>query len=155
MINARCKTLTEKPSFCEAFRRRRCTIPSSGFCEWKKQSSGADQSFYFYLNEKEMFGFAGLYEKWLDKATGELLETRTVITTEANEVLKPVHDRIPVLLHSKDYDEWLDDKETDTNRLQKPFAPYPSEEMSSPAVSRPVNSPVSNKETLNYPINGK
>lgn len=75
MINARAETLTEKPSFREAFRRRRCIIPSSGFYEWKKQSSGAKQPFYFYLKEKEVFGFAELYEEWLDKATGELLET--------------------------------------------------------------------------------
>jgi putative SOS response-associated peptidase YedK len=96
MINARAETLTEKPSFREAFSKRRCLIPTSGFYEWKKTNSGAKQPFYFYLKEKEVFGFAGLWEEWLDKESGELLETFTIITTAANDVLKPVHDRMPV-----------------------------------------------------------
>lgn len=157
MINARSETITEKPSFREAFKKRRCIIPASGFYEWQTAASGkgVKQPFYFYLKNKDVFGFAGLFEEWLDKATGELLETCTIITTEANEVLKPVHDRMPVILHAENYDLWLDDKETATNRLQNLLAPYPGEEMSSHAVSRAVNSPASNEETLNHPINSK
>lgn len=98
MINARAETLTEKPSFREAFAKRRCLIPTSGFYEWKKTDSGAKQPFYFYLKDKEVFGFAGLWEEWIDKESGELLETFTIITTTANDVLKPVHDRMPVIV---------------------------------------------------------
>jgi len=141
LINARAETLTEKPSFREAFARRRCIIPVSGFYEWMRAAKGAKQPFYFYLKEKEVFGFAGLWEEWLDKETGELTETCTIITTEANEVLKPVHDRMPVILKSDSYEEWLNPKIKDTAKLQNQLVPYPANEMSSHAVSRAVNSP--------------
>ena len=141
MINARAETLMEKPSFREAYKSRRCIIPASGFYEWQRAEKGAKQPFYFYLTNKEVFGFAGLWEEWLDKKSGESLETCTIITTEANDVLKPVHDRMPVILKAADYDEWLDTKEANTDKLQKLLAPYPPDEMSSHAVSRAVNSP--------------
>lgn len=141
MINARAETLMEKPSFREAYKSRRCIIPASGFYEWQRAEKGAKQPFYFYLTNKEVFGFAGLWEKWVDKKSGESLETCTIITTEANDVLKPVHDRMPVILQAADYDEWLDTKEANTDKLQKLLAPYPPDEMSSHAVSRAVNSP--------------
>ena len=140
MINARAETLMEKPSFREAYKSRRCIIPASGFYEWQRAEKGAKQPFYFYLTNKEVFGFAGLWEEWLDKKSGESLETCTIITTEANDVLKPVHDRMPVILKAADYDEWLDTKEANTDKLQKLLAPYPPDEMSSHAVSRAVNS---------------
>ena len=91
--------------------------------------------------KKQLPSFAGLWEEWLDKESGELLETCTIITTEANDVLKPIHDRMPVILKAGDYDEWLDPKESNTDKLQKLLAPYPAKEMDSHAVSRAVNSP--------------
>lgn len=156
MINARAETLTEKPSFREAFKKRRCIIPASGFYEWQKKASaagGAKQPFYFYLKEKEVFGFAGLYEEWIDKDSGDVLETCTIITTEANDVLKPVHDRMPVILKPADYDQWLDAKENNSDRLQKLLAPYPADEMSSYAVSRSVNIPDADSPELIAPLN--
>jgi putative SOS response-associated peptidase YedK len=148
MINARAETITEKPSFREAFKSRRCIVPASGFYEWQKVERGAKQPFYFYLKEKEVFGFAGLWESWRDKTTGEELETCTIITTEANEVLKQVHERMPVILKAKDYDEWLNPKEKDTDRLQKLLAPYPAGEMDSHAVGTNVNHPNRNSPDL-------
>jgi putative SOS response-associated peptidase YedK len=153
LINARAETLREKPSFREAFRSRRCIIPASGFYEWQKTSNGAKQPFYFYLKEKEVFGFAGLWEEWLDKQTGELSETCTIITTEANEALKPIHDRMPVILKSDEYDFWLDEKVKDTNKLQNLLVPYPAKEMDSHAVSRSINSPAADSEELIAPLN--
>jgi putative SOS response-associated peptidase YedK len=153
LINARAETLTEKPSFREAFRSRRCIIPASGFFEWQKTSNGAKQPFYFYLKEKEVFGFAGLWEEWLDKQTGELTETCTIITNGANEVLKPVHDRMPVILRSDCYEQWLDQKETNTDRLQKLLTPYSAEKMTSHAVSRAVNLTTNNSTQLIAPVN--
>jgi len=153
LINARAETITEKPSFREAFKSRRCIIPASGFYEWQKKGTGAKQPFYFYLNDKEVFGFAGLWEEWLDKQTGELLETCTIITTEANEVLKPVHDRMPVILKAESYDEWLDAKLKDTNRLQELLKPYPAKEMDSHTVSRTVNIPDTDSADLITPLN--
>ena len=153
LINARAETLTEKPSFREAFARRRCIIPVSGYYEWQKAAKGAKQPFYFYLKEKEVFGFAGLWEEWLDKETGEAVETCTIITTEANEVLKPVHDRMPVILKTQDYEQWLEPKERNVDRLQRLLAPYPPEEMASHAVSRAVNVISSDSAELTTAVN--
>jgi putative SOS response-associated peptidase YedK len=153
MINARAETLTEKPSFREAFKKRRCIIPASGFYEWQKKGSAAKQPFYFYLPEKEVFGFAGLWEEWINKETGDVLETCIIITTEANEVLKPVHDRMPVILQAADYDEWLDSRENNTEKLQRLLAPYPAKDMSSHAVSRSVNIPDADSPELIEPLN--
>jgi len=153
MINARAETLTEKPSFREAFKSRRCIIPASGFYEWQKKSTGAKQPFYFYLKDKEVFGFAGLWEEWIDKQTGEALETCTIITTEANEVLKPVHDRMPVILKPEVYDDWLDEKMKDERKMEELLIPYPAGEMTSHAVSKSVNIPDSDSDELIRPLN--
>lgn len=148
LINARAETLREKPSFRDAFRSRRCIIPTSGFYEWQKTEKGAKQPFYFYLKEKEVFGFAGLWEEWLNKETGELTETCTIITTESNDVLKPVHERMPVILKTDFYEQWLNPKIKDTDKLQNLLVPYPADEMASHPVSRAVNSPTENSPEL-------
>lgn len=153
LINARAETLTEKPSFREAFKSRRCIIPTTGFYEWQRKGASGKQPFYFYLNNKEVFGFAGLWEEWLDKQTGEVIETCSIITTEANEVLKPVHDRMPVILEAENYDEWLDAKEKNTDRLQKFLVPYPADEMDSHAISKSVNFPETDSDELIKPMN--
>ena len=153
MINARSETLIEKPSFREAFKKRRCIIPASGFFEWSPTSGKGKQPFYFYLKETEVFGFAGLWETWADRKTGEAVETCTIITTAANAVLKPVHDRMPVILRKGDYDFWLDPSVKDTDRLQKLLVPYPAERMNSHAVGKSVNSPAANSEDLIVPLN--
>ena len=159
MINARSETLSDKPSFREAFKKRRCILPASGFYEWQKKGEGGGnggggkQLYYFYLKDKDVFGFAGLWEEWLDNETGELLETCTIITTEANEVLEPVHERMPVILKPVDYDRWLDSAENNTERLQKLLVPYPAKEMSSHPVSTSVNYPDADSPDLIKPIN--
>ena len=153
LINARAETLAEKPSFRNAFRSRRCIIPATGFYEWQNTGKGAKQPFYFHLKEKEIFGFAGLWEEWLDKQTGELLETCTIITTEANEVLKPVHERMPVILKTENYARWLDPKEKDVEKLQEMLAPYPAEEMTAHPVSRSVNIATADSPDLIKPLN--
>ena len=155
MINARAETLAEKPSFRNSFKQRRCIIPASGFFEWQKKAGGGGgkQPFYFYVREKDLFGFAGLWEEWLDQESGELLETCTIITTEANEVLKPVHERMPVILKPSDYDLWLDPEENNTERLQKILVPYPAKEMGSHPVSKNINYPDNDSSDLIKPIN--
>lgn len=132
--------MAEKPSFRNAFKSHRCIIPASGFYEWQKASKGAKQPFYFYLKDKEVFGFAGLWSQWSDKQSGEIIKTCTIITTEANSVLEPVHDRMPLILKEKDYDDWLDEKEDDTDYLQRLLVPFPATAMNSHPVSRLVNS---------------
>jgi putative SOS response-associated peptidase YedK len=141
LINARAETLTEKPSFKNAFRSRRCIIPASGFYEWAKKGASAKQPYYFYLKEKDVFGFAGLWEEWTDRLTGEIVESCTIITTAANEVLEPVHDRMPVILKPESYDLWLDEKERNTDRLQSLLIPFTAGEMAAHTVGKAVNSP--------------
>lgn len=149
MINARAETLAEKPSFKNAFKSRRCIVPASGFYEWKRTAEkGGKQPFYFSLKDKPVFGFAGLWEQKLDPRNNDVLETCTIITTAANEVLAPVHDRMPVILKPADYDLWLDGKQKDTAELQKLLAPFPAEAMQSHAVSRQVNSPTFDQPEL-------
>lgn len=152
MINARSETLAEKPSFKTAFKKRRCIIPATGFYEWKK-GAGGKQPYYFYLNDSPLFGFAGLYEEWTDKTTGELLETCAIITAEANDVLKPVHNRMPVILKSESYDLWLDEKVDELDSLQKLLVPYSAKKMNSHPVSRSVNIPDVDSEELIKPVN--
>ena len=152
LINARAETLAEKPSFRDSFKTHRCIIPASGFYEWKKGKDGK-QPYYFYLKDKDIFGFAGLWSEWTNKESGEVIETCTIITTEANEVLKPIHERMPVILKSESYDEWLDAKEKNTEKLQKFLVPYPAKEMESHAVSKSVNIPDVDSAELIKPIN--
>lgn len=148
LINARAETIAEKPSFRDAFKHTRCIIPATGFYEWDKKSKGTKQPYYFYLKDKDVFGFAGLWSEWTDKETGEIIKTCTIITTEANKVLEPIHDRMPVILKEKDYDDWLDEKEDNINHLQKLLVPFPATQMKSHPVSTLVNSPSENSPEL-------
>lgn len=100
MNNARAETVAEKPSFRDAYRKRRCLIPASGFYEWKLEH-GLKQPYYIHPAGAELFAFAGLWEQWQD------LQTCAVITTEANEKMAAVHDRMPAILDSKDFPQWL------------------------------------------------
>jgi putative SOS response-associated peptidase YedK len=137
LINARAETVAEKPSFRAAFRHRRCLIVADGFYEWQRVESGK-QPHFFHLQEDQPFAFAGLWEQW-ESPQNEILETCTILTTEANEVLRPVHNRMPVILHSDDYDRWLDPSVDMASKLLPLLRPYPADEMASYAVSKVVN----------------
>src|SRR5947209_13713856 len=101
LINARSETVTEKPSFREAFKRRRVIIPADGIYEWRR-AGGSKQPYFFHMRDDRVFGFAGLWDKWRDEE-GEVIESCTILTTEANEVFRAVHDRMPVILHPDAY----------------------------------------------------
>ena len=139
MINARAETVTEKPAFRSAFKKRRCLILADGFYEWQQQEDGK-QPFYFRLQEGKPFAFAGLWERW-EKGEGEPIESCTILTTEANDLMLPIHDRMPVILDPKDYDRWLDPEMQKTEFLQSLLQPYPSEQMTAYPVSTQVNNP--------------
>ncbi|WP_256478610.1 SOS response-associated peptidase [Chroococcidiopsis sp. CCMEE 29] len=139
LINARAETVTEKPSFRSAFRHRRCLVIADGFYEWQRQN-GKKQPFYFRMHNAQPFAFAGLWERWQDP-NGEIVETCTILTTDANELLRPIHDRMPVILDPKDYDLWLDPAVENSESLQQILHPYSSEAMTSYAVSTKVNNP--------------
>lgn len=150
LINARSETVAEKPSFRESFKRRRCIIPADGFYEWQR-TGGKKQPFYFRLKDDRLFGFAGLWDKWRSP-DGESLETCSLLTTEANEVLRPVHDRMPVILHSDDYDLWLDEDVRKQDLRQELLRPYPASEIAAYPVSMAINRPAHQGEELVQPI---
>ena len=146
LINARSETVVEKPAFREAFKRRRCIIPADGFYEWKREG-GRKQPFFFSMRDGRLFGFAGLWDRWRDEG-GKVIESCTILTTEANEVLRPVHDRMPVILHPETYDQWLDEDARAVESLRELLGPYPATEMTARPVSTQVNSPRSQGEDL-------
>lgn len=138
MINARAETVAGKPAFRAAFRRRRCLVPMSGFYEWKKEPGKKVPYFIRPLNT-EVFAAAGLYEYWPGKDGAEPIESYTIITTEANELMRTLHDRMPVLLPQSDYEAWLDPGNEKTDALMGMLKPYPAEEMRAYPISLRVN----------------
>jgi len=132
MNNARAETVAEKPSFREAFRKRRCLIPASGFYEWKLEGR-LKQPYYVRPAAGELFAFAGIWERW--EGPDAPLETCAVITTEPNAVMAPIHERMPVILTPADYERWL----LGTGPLQPLLAPCAAEGIVAHRVSRAVN----------------
>ena len=136
-INARADTVDTKPSFRSAFKKRRCLVPTDGFYEWKKQDGGK-QPYRITLKDEGIFAFAGLWELWKGE---EEIESFTVIVTDANDFLRPIHDRMPVILEPADYDIWLDGEVQSVETLKDLLKPYPTEKMTAYPVSKRVNSP--------------
>ena len=143
LINARGETVAEKPAFRTAFRRGRCIVPANGFYEWKSvQEGGRTVKQPYYIrpqDEDELFGFAGLTERWVSP-DGEEIHSCCIITTDANTLMMPIHNRMPVILAPSQYDEWLDPARTDSDHLRELLRPAESEGMIAYPVSRAVNS---------------
>ena len=129
LINARAETVDKKPSFKEALKKRRCLIVADGFYEWKREGN-KKMPLYYYLKSGRPFGFAGLYETWISPDKKEI-NTCTIITTDANELIAPVHDRMPVILSSDRESVWLDSNVVDVSVLKSILKPYPTDEMDS------------------------
>ncbi len=141
MINARAETLNEKPSFKRAFQTRRCLVLADGFFEWKIMPRTKTKiPMRIVLLNREPFAFAGLWETW-KKPQGSPLHSFTIVTTQANEKLKTIHDRMPVILHRDDEPTWLDPENSDVEELQSLLRPYDSDEVEAYPVSTRVNSP--------------
>jgi putative SOS response-associated peptidase YedK len=139
LINARSETVREKPSFRNAFRRHRCLIPANGFYEWRRQEGGK-QPYFVRMRDERIFAFAGLWERWESPAKG-VIETCTILTTAANPVLAPIHDRMPVILPPAEYARWLDPEFLDADSLAPLLVPFPPEDMLAFPVSPRVNAP--------------
>jgi putative SOS response-associated peptidase YedK len=139
LINARSETLTEKPSFKNAYKRRRCLIPANGFYEWSLRPEDKKQPQFIHLTDQDIFAFAGLWETW-QSPTGDLLKTCTIITTEANDKLQPYHHRQPVILAPNDYALWLSQGEVKSDDLMPLLTAYPSDKMAIYPVGKDVNS---------------
>jgi putative SOS response-associated peptidase YedK len=138
MINARGETAAEKPSFRTALARRRCLVPADGFYEWRREGK-ARKPCYVRLADGRPFALAGLWEHW--ERAGQAIDSCTLLTTEANELMAGVHDRMPVILDPSDYDLWLDPAVQDAARVAPLLRPFPSERMTAYPVSTWVNSP--------------
>ncbi len=115
-INARAESVRTKPAFRDPFRERRCLVVATGFYEWQK-SAGGKQPYLIHREDRQPLAFAGLWDRWVGGAE-DVVESCTIITTHANETVRPIHDRMPVILPPEDHDEWLDLSLRDTSRLQ-------------------------------------
>jgi putative SOS response-associated peptidase YedK len=138
LINARAESAAEKPAFRAAFKSRRCLVPADGYYEWKKGIGGQKQPYLARNADGTPFAFAGLWEKW-QAPEDQVLESCTILTTDANDLTQPIHDRMPVIVHPKDYALWLDLDVKDPNLLKPMLRPYPSEKMVAEPVSPKVN----------------
>jgi len=136
-INARSETASDKPAFRSAFKMRRCLIPADGFYEWKKLEKDRDP-YLVVLASRMPFAFAGLWESW-KSPDGELIESCAILTTDANELLRPIHDRMPVILSPTDYELWLNPDPKTIESLKHVLKPFPSEQMIMFPVSGKVN----------------
>lgn len=146
MINARGETVADKPAFRGAFRYRRCIVPASGFYEWQARAGGK-QPFAIVPTDTPAFGFAGLWEHWT-APDGSVLETSAVVTTAANALMAPIHDRMPVILAPADYQTWMQASPAEAGAL---IRPYPAERMRAFAVARAVGSVRNNSPELIVP----
>ena len=138
MINARAETVAQRPAFREAFRRRRCLVLADGFYEWQRAGS-VRKPMRIVMESGEPFAFAGLWAMWRD-SEGNRIPSCTIITTEANDLLRPIHSRMPVILPREMEEFWLDRDVQDTAVLENALTSYPSELMQAYQVSTLVNS---------------
>ena len=150
MINARSETAAEKPSFRRAFKRRRCLIPADGYYEWMKKSK-RKTPIYIQHAEREIFAFAGLWESWKNPE-GEWLKSCAILTTEANEKLRPIHHRMAVILEPPDQNLWLSPRELLPGEWLPLMAGPESEQLKLHEVSTDVNRPANDNPTLVAPV---
>ncbi len=146
LINARGESLAEKPMFRDAYKRRRCLIPADGFYEWKRDAAGK-QPWRFTMADKEPFAMAGIWEEWGKE--GGKRQTCAIITIGANELMAPIHDRMPVIISPETYARWLDPANESVFEL---LVPYPAEEMVAYPVSTRVNTPKNDDPALIEPL---
>lgn len=145
MINARSESAADKPAFRTAIRCRRCLVPCTGFYEWAQPVAGATrkgrkQPYYIRRRDERVFALAGLWERWKDP-DGEVIDSYVILTTEPNELVRPLHNRMPVILRPADYGLWLNAEVNSLERLKALLRPYLPDDLTAYAVSTHVNSP--------------
>ena len=138
LLNARSESVATKPAFRAAFRRRRCLVPADGFYEWEKIGR-KKQPFFISMKDGRPFAFAGLWETWHKE--DEALQSFTILTTDANDLMRPLHDRMPVILQPGDYDAWLNPQLEDPAALQPLLHSYAGKDLTAYPVNPVVNSP--------------
>jgi putative SOS response-associated peptidase YedK len=159
-INARAESITERPAYQRAFRRRRCIVPADAFYEWKKPDVGRAPKTPYAIRRRdgEPLAFAGLWEIWRDRDVADdddpaaWLRTCAIVTTRANDLLEPIHDRMPVVLDGAEWDEWLDARNEDVDALAGLLVPAPDEWFDVFEVSSRVSKPENNDPGLLEPV---
>jgi putative SOS response-associated peptidase YedK len=149
-INAKAETITTTPAFREAIKYRRCLVPADAFYEWQKLDAKTKQPFAIALKSGEPYALAGLWEKWKDRKAGAELLTFTVITTDPNEVVQPLHDRMPVIIPEKDYDRWLQPGDPERPPIDL-LRPFDSDKMSAWKVDKAVGNVKNDRPELIEP----
>jgi putative SOS response-associated peptidase YedK len=148
-INAKCETVRTLPTFRDAYRRRRCIVPVDGFFEWKAiKGQKAKQPYAIAIKDDSPFGIGGIWENWKEPASGEWIRTFAIITTDANELVADIHDRMPLILAPSDYARWLSE-EPDPRELMRPF---PASPMRIWPISTRVNKPENDDPSIVKPI---
>ncbi len=151
LINARAETLAEKPSFRGSYKHKRCLVLADGYYEW--QATGVKKPkvpYFIHMQDRQPFAIAGLWDTW-EGPDGSSLQTCTLITTAPNELMEPIHDRMPAILHPRDYAKWLDPAPQTPERLQALLKPFPAESMAAHPVSTLVNKPENDSPELVVP----
>src|SRR5262249_10584721 len=138
LINARAETVADKPAFRSAFRHHRCLVPVDGFYEWKQEASGKSP-YAIVRHDGKPLALAGLWSSWRDAQSGEEIRSFTIITTTANTLMRPIHERMPVILPEDTWDVWLDPEFQDVGALQSFLRPCPEDLLRAYRVSRRVN----------------
>lgn len=150
-VNAKAETVATSPAFREPWKRRRCLVPADWFYEWKKLDEKTKQPYAIAMKDDSIFAFAGLWDTWKDKASGQELQTFTILTTDPNELTEPIHNRMPVIVAPKDYRRWLalaDPAHLPVDLLR----PYPAEDMKAWKVGRAVGNVRNNDAGLIEPL---
>lgn len=149
-INARAETLFEKPTFRNAITRRRCLIPADGFYEWRRGPAGK-QPWHIGMIDDKTFALGGIWEYWAAEGQDPVLSC-AIIVTDANELVRKLHERMPLIIAREDWDRWLDPELTDPAEIQALLKPYPAEEMRAYPVSSRVNNVKNDDATLIEPV---
>jgi putative SOS response-associated peptidase YedK len=150
-INAKAESIDTKPAFRDAFRQRRCLVPADGFYEWKKMGRWK-QPYLLTMVDGSLFAFAGLWERWRDPASSEVVRTFTIITTEPNELAAPIHNRMPAIIGPADYGTWLGEEPAEKDELLALLKPFPAERMRAFPVDRRVGDPKNEDAGLIEPL---
>ncbi|MGD8576423.1 MAG: SOS response-associated peptidase [Thiohalophilus sp.] len=148
MINARADTVEQKPAYREPFRHKRCLIPADGFYEWHRTEQGK-QPYYFRLQQETPLAFAGLWDHW--QGEDRSINSATIIVTEANDLMRPVHDRMPVILPPETWEQWLDPNQSTTD-LKTMLQPYTGTDLICYPVSKVVNNARNDRADLLQPV---
>jgi putative SOS response-associated peptidase YedK len=151
LLNARSETIAEKPSFRDAIRKRRCLIAADGFYEWKTENRHK-QPYFIHFPDRKPFAFAGIWERW-HADDGKLVESCSILTTAANDLLKPLHERMPVILAKQDYPLWLDSHVTDAAEVQPLLRALPADALQLYAVTPKVNNARFDEPQFVEPLN--